>query len=296
MYKNDYNVTMSAAHEMKLLELTRGRLNNRIKQSSPSDIITLTRKEDLFLLELWMGEGKVDDIHYTPSDIVFADTIPMTDCIIEIDERGYFENGQIVRYRVIIFEEEVKTAKEKAEAHPDMQLVIGAIIMDNPVSNVFYLPIVVSARSIYGLGVCPIAKNEKADLLYNNAEALRVVADGMPPLLFTWYGIQIALLHPDVKEVFKHPSRQIANAGTGKGERQRKVKYIRKHILKLEELENAAHTNEARKYNRKCLVWYVIGHWREYPTGKRVFIKPYWKGVLRQTKRNMDGDDRIRII
>jgi len=27
----------------------------------------------------------------------------------------------------------------------------------------------------------------------------------------------------------------------------------------------------------------VTGHWREYQSGKKVFIKGYWKGALRNT-------------
>ena len=231
----------------------------------------------------------------TPSDIVFAGTIPLMDCIIEIDERGWAENGKLIRYRVVIFDDVIKGISNTLEKWKDSQAIIGAIIpLDPYVSKLFEFTLMVTAVAYDGIGIHVQPKNEAGERFIKQygKEPLRDVYGW----LHTWYGVQIALLHPDVKEVFKCPTRLIANAGSGKGERKRKVKYIRKHILTLSNLEKAAHSDEARKFNRRCLVWYVIGHWREYPSGRKVFIKPYWKGPLRQTKRNADGDDRIRII
>jgi hypothetical protein len=41
---------------------------------------------------------------------------------------------------------------------------------------------------------------------------------------------------------------------------------------------------EKRGFVRKSMIWYVTGHWREYKSGKRIFIQGYWKGALRHSK------------
>jgi hypothetical protein len=42
------------------------------------------------------------------------------------------------------------------------------------------------------------------------------------------------------------------------------------------------------------MLWWVIGHWREYKNGKRVFIKGYWKGPGRYSK--ISPQERERIV
>ena len=119
----------------------------------------------------------------------------------------------------------------------------------------------------------------------------------MVQLLETWYGIQIALLHPAVKSVFKFPARTTEpGASSSQKPHKRKAKYIRKHYITLDKLEEVSNSKEKRKINRKCLAWYVIGHWRTYEDGKKVFVMPYWKGALRNMKQNADSDDRERKI
>ena len=61
-------------------------------------------------------------------------------------------------------------------------------------------------------------------------------------------------------------------------------RYVRHHYIKTDELETAIYGKHS--INRKALIWYVTGHWREYrKTGKKIFIQPYWKGALREAKQ-----------
>jgi hypothetical protein len=72
---------------------------------------------------------------------------------------------------------------------------------------------------------------------------------------------------------------------------------VRKHFLNIADMEECAHTKEAEKtYHRKCLVWHVIGHWRTYKNGTKIFIQPYWKGVLRKVKKACDVEPRSREL
>ena len=99
----------------------------------------------------------------------------------------------------------------------------------------------------------------------------------------TWYGVQIAHLHPQVKEVFQNPARVHVEAKQAKvKQKRRKVKYIKRHVISIDALNRIATDGETT--NRKCLAWYVTGHWRTYKDGKKVFVNPYWKGAVRGLK------------
>ena len=114
--------------------------------------------------------------------------------------------------------------------------------------------------------------------------------------LITWYGIQIALLHPTVKDVFQNPMSEAIYTPAGKkGKHRRFVRYIRRHVINADDIHQATCCS-SREFERHTLVWYVIGHWRHYADGKRVFIQPYWKGALRQLKMSLDGRDRSIVL
>ena len=82
----------------------------------------------------------------------------------------------------------------------------------------------------------------------------------------------------------------------GKGrERKRVVRYVRKHYITADDVDEVLYGKGHRDFERKTMAWYVIGHWRQYQNGTRKFIKGYWKGPLREMKRNFDGG-RLREI
>ena len=72
------------------------------------------------------------------------------------------------------------------------------------------------------------------------------------------------------------------DVNTKKNGKKRPLRYIKRHIINADDFTEKLHGN--RSFQRHTLVWYVIGHWRAYSNGKKVFIKPYWKGALRDTK------------
>jgi len=116
-------------------------------------------------------------------------------------------------------------------------------------------------------------------------------------LLETWYGIQIALLHPTVKEVFRNPRTAILkDSKTDKKRKKNKVRYIKEHIINAEELDKLIYgESDKRTIKRHALVWYVIGHWRTLKNGNTIFVKPYWKGALRELKKPMPERERVIV-
>ena len=133
-----------------------------------------------------------------------------------------------------------------------------------------------------------------------NQAFLNEIVRGMSRAFGTWYGIQIALLHPTVREVFKKPNRIKNNEYRKANEIERKniVKYIKVHYLDPAEIEEVLYDKSVnkQKIKRKALVWYVIGHWRTRADGKKIFVRPYWKGALREIKRALPEREREVVI
>lgn len=105
--------------------------------------------------------------------------------------------------------------------------------------------------------------------------------------LYIWYGIQISLLHPITKDIFEHstrgkiPHKMLMRQNTKTG----RVKYIRRHKITLdnsvEKVLHTASTKNDMKYQRHKMLWRVIGHDRRLPDGRTTFIKPHWRGPLK---------------
>lgn len=275
----------------------------KLSISNPSDNIKLTRDSDSKLTSLWTNGNKthvVNDKLYIPSDLFFAETIPLMDCKIIIDERGHIINGMngiICKYRVSIFDD----YKHIIDNQPENDVVIvGAVIMEwDEVNGNLFLPICVTKGIDFilfgGVGWNKIRQSAKDNLSKN--KSLAMMQQWGISMLETWYGIQIALLHPTVREVFKNPKTipEHKETNTNKKKRKNKVRYVKSHVLDPIELDKLIYgetQGDKKTIKRQALVWYVIGHWRTYKDGKKVFVQPYWKGALRELKKAMPERER----
>lgn len=275
---------------------------DKLRSSHPTDYINLTTQEDHFLINLW--EKDKTDVTI-PSDLFFARTIPLMDCVIAVDESDI--GGMTSKYRVMIFDEyaeildSLKNAKEtSADCVGIVSTIVNkTLIPQNGVVKAFDAPLFIPIIVQYGVDSLLFGGIGSQDMRFLEyaKPTNEFVSQWFVSMMETWYGIQIALLHPAVKDVFKYPQiTKESEVLPQKKQYKRKVKYIRKHYLTVDKLEAVSKSHEARKYDRKCLAWYVIGHWRTYKDGKKTFIMPYWKGVLRNVKQSADSDIRERDI
>lgn len=262
-----------------------------IAASHPSDVIKLTGEEDSQLIGLWEKGAKDVTI---PSDIFFAETIPLLDCRIVVDETNGLSDGKIVSYRVVIYPD---YAEQLRTAEPDTPVNVGAVVND-PIHGAYsFIPIYVlkGVDSIMfdNMGYQNLPKEciHKAEQTVSRQEVSQMAVS----FLETWYGIQIALLHPTVREVFRHPRTEpdTTDSGVQRIKRKHRVKYVKVHVINSNAL-NAAMYGESKSYTRHSLVWYVIGHWRTCADGRKTFVKPFWKGPLRELKTTLE--DRERVI
>ena len=262
---------------------------NRIIASRPSDVIKLTGDEDSRLIHLW--EKSTENVSI-PSDLFFAGTIPLLDCRIVIDETECCSNGKVVSYRVVIFSD---YAERLRLAEIDEPVTVGAIVND-PINGAYsFIPfhVVKGVDSILFSGMAYHGLPEKYIQQAKETVTMQQVTQMAIAFLETWYGIQIALLHPTMREVFRHPrtAPDTTDVPTRTGKRKNRVKYIKVHVINSDEM-NAAMYGESKTFTRHALVWYVIGHWRNFADGRKVFVKPFWKGPLRELKEKIEMRER----
>lgn len=266
-------------------------LLRKINNSYVTDIVELTEEEDNEIQNLWNGDFKKDIA--IPSDLLFSETLPLHDVRISIDERK--NGGEVVKYRVLIFQNYSEILKSQKEE------VVGYLILENFGGKEIFMEICACygvdfiAINCKRIGYKGYAEQELSFL--QNKLKCGDFQDFVFSFLSTWYGIQIALLHPKVKEVFQKPQRIPINKSQKKECERKciKIKYIKKHVIKNKELKELIHGKNGN-YSRHALIWYVTGHWRTYRNGNKVFIQPYFKGALRETKKLQSEREREIIL
>lgn len=270
-------------------------LLERIAVSTPSDVVRLTRETDMMLMGLWEDADKsiAQNGGVTiPSDLFFAETVPLMDCKISVDETT--SGGVFMEYRVVIFGDYAERLRVATE---DEAVKVGAVIIEYgaPTHSAMILPLnVVRGIDKILFGACGY-RGMNAGLREHCTKTMDVgsVRELQLSCLETWYGLQIALLHPVVRDVFRNPrtSRDKSKDRWPGAGRRNRVRYVREHVVNEEALGKAVYGDGAGKgYVRRALIWYVIGHWREYSDGRKVFVRPYWKGALRDLK----ASERLR--
>ena len=266
-------------------------LITKINASRPSDTIQLSGAADSKIINLWESNVKENEDVTIPSDLFFAETIPLMDCNIIVDERDENPDAEVANYRVVIFSD---YAEQLRVATDNDAVNVGAIeIKSNNAALLIPISVVRGVDSLLISNIGFRNWSEYAKKEYCKKVTLGNISQLSISLLETWYGIQIALLHPVVREVFRH-SRTVPVNDAKKpkyGKCRNKVKYIKQHIISTGELDIAIY-GDSRGYTRRSFIWYVIGHWRVYADGKKVFVKPYWKGALRDVRMTIEERER----
>ena len=252
-----------------------------IDSSSPSDHIYLNNDVCRKMRRWWDPNNTKN---YIPADILIFDTVPIKDCVLFYKERPEY------RFRIVIF--------NKRLFYRNGDCTCGSIVWRFRKNDVIILPIIIHPKSsdhiiepagfyVYDQG---IVDRFGADLPDISDEILncgsRVLGD--------WYAIQISLLNPLTKEIFANPKiERVFDPTAKKNKKNRRItKYVKKHYITRNDLDQITKVND-HNYKRSTLAWYVIGHIRHYKNGTKKFIQGYWKGPLREFKRNFDTRERI---
>lgn len=117
-------------------------------------------------------------------------------------------------------------------------------------------------------------------------------------MMEVFYTVQVAMLHPITKLLFKKPALSVMRDTDKKApsKKRRVTKYIKKYYIDPKQLEETVQQLSGQSRTYTCLAWYVCGHWRKYKNGSQVFIQPYWKGAMRNERAYVENLERTREI
>lgn len=270
---------------------------------SPTDWIVLKRKEDVQkLMNFWKPENYSN--RGCPNDLIMDKTVPIEDMIFTFEDYDPFnenDSGIPLKFtiRMFLFKDYGYTVDNIKNSDPDTytSLPVGGIVL-----NYTY-------KKDAQIVAYPIFLNNKYDILVFNMTAYknidrnklenlsyRWIHQTCSELMEIWYGLQLTLLNPITEEVIlKAKEKPISERKIveGKGVKNRKVKYIKKYYLNFEDIEDLIKKHRTHKV--KCPFWYVIGHWRQYKNGQRIWIKGYFKGVDRHKVDHLSENVKANI-
>ena len=218
-----------------------------------------------------------------PYDILLTG-LPLQNIIIEPDNA--VNVGENFHYYEISIHNDASFQIERAYADTKKRkVVVGNITIIGP-----HTKILVSKRIIFNPILDSLTTERRSffndyedvpNYCLINSFSKEIALD----ILKSWYGIQISLLNPLIKEVYQEKrEKTLLTHRIATDSKFRKIRYIRRVVLNKDELEPKK-KDETTGRVIKCPLWYVIGHYRTYRTGTpeeyKVFVKGFWKGKMR---------------
>ena len=260
-------------------------LLSKIKESKPSDLICIDSKADSKFKSLAKDSFRSSDSGKIsiPSDIFFSTIIPLMEFHLHINDISF--DGEVCDTRIVVFNDIYRLSN----IDDDEEVDVGAIIITMFGGGDIILPLTVKKGVDFMLAKFELGYNnipKSARNMYQANMPAYIVINAICEYLLTWYGIQIALLHPDMKEILSL-GRPVSFHGSSSKRGKKKVRYIRKHIITVDDIEAKMRVaEEVAGITRHTSAWYVMGHWRTCKSGKKTFIKGYWKGPNRNQKES----------
>lgn len=292
--------------DKKLYDKVKQKVNNSVA----TDIVEVTEDELYNFADYWKGMSgnqKALDAHNIPGDIILEGTVPITDMIIRVSSKDVKSHHGLTDIRIILFEDtlsKLKLLSKDFDRYEDLVITVGGILISEELQLVFPLMLINNNNSIQ-LGMWSAVASMKLShsqytKLYKSVDSqlksIMMTVLGM--VCPAWYGMQLALLHPATKNIFANPIREkrsrkeqlnpVMVNGIPK-----KVKYVRRHVINTDNniyrtLDNAMNEMcridgdlNKNAYTRRTYLWRVIGHPRTLSSGKQTWVKPHWRGPLK---------------
>ena len=234
-----------------------------------TDLIKMNDKLEATLRSLW---AKPDEDKAVPSDLFYANTIPLRDFAIQND---------LARFEFNMYDIPLEWSVDWVDGHMDVFMEVSIVALDRDLKIVSTIGGVQGGDIITIISSKAIVNGKEENI--RNVDVSRGVYDVTKKAMGIWYGVQVALLHPTIKEVFSHPHtiKERIPKEERKNYGHKIYRYVKQHIISNDDVNTIIHG----KFQRHALVWYVTGHWRKCKSGKITFIQGYWKGALRETKK-----------
>ncbi|MBO5542265.1 MAG: hypothetical protein J5936_02405 [Acholeplasmatales bacterium] len=280
MFTTEVIERMSPTLEKKIFKMT--------VKNTPSTAIQLTQEEAKSFLSIYKDNG-IENFSVANNDILIANTVPIRDMIIN------FEGDEnLVSYRVFLFD---KVHEIRYENH--VYSGVG-VVLNYYGGDCVFTVLTNEGEHVYPLlfGV-NIQESDPVKFLkaLKMSENIRALFYSMTMIISVWYGIQISLLHPVINEVVRKQldtTKETYKHKYNPSKKKTKICYVKKIVINKEECENIIKCRG--KYARHTMLWYVIGHYRTLKNGKKIFIKPHWRGPLHEAKNALNVDPREREV
>ena len=184
------------------------RFTNLLDRQNATDRISISSEDLTFLKKLYSSKED-EDIIEVPSDLFFSHQIPLTDCEIEVELDSEGKNSyRSMIYRVLIYNDYISIIDQHGSGG-GTNINVGCVvvpILGTPGSIIY--PIYIkkgqnTIMSISNIGYYNMTKQKCAEFV--NSVSKFTLNEGIHNYMATWYGIQIAMLHPQIKKVFQDP-------------------------------------------------------------------------------------------
>lgn len=245
-----------------------------LAESHPSDLVVCNH-DTLRAMFKVLNQAGIKDLPGIPGDIFEAETIPLPDVIMQHPDG----DRSPAHIRVLV--------------HPEDRIGYFAFEVDG-ITLIHRVVPVVSEQGSYWLEPeqCYVSDPiflENMRKHYSFTGLYTYIDQGLK----LWYSLQVLLLNPQVKDILlkKDGKEKLGGRCCSARKDGRKALYVKRHVVHGDIFEQTAPGSR----ERHTLSWYVIGHWRNYKSGKKTFVNGYWKGPMRHMEKNLD-DGRERVL
>lgn len=276
------------AMSLKLFDdISNAELGREIDSSQPSDVISINSALE--------SKNLLDSVQLNngiPSDLFFKGTISLLDFVLrfKID----YSADDVISCRLIVFQ------NYKAElygAKKSETFIVGAVVIplkhepyvgEKVEHSLLAVPMVVQEGSEFVaysqcIGYAGMSKKNIYRYLNKTLDVVDLV-DVSNYAMEYWYAIQTALLNPPILERVRRNSKNDHDCAVNSLNHSKNSKVAYLKYINVSDLIGG----DSRKYERHTHKWNVIGHFRQYASGKKIWIDPYEKG----TERNLDSTHR----
>lgn len=254
--------------------------------SKPKEYIEMDEKLSDILM-------KVLPKNYYSADFIVGNTIPSPDIELRC---GNFRSQIMVYTPQQIFSQINEDIAEYFFIAGEIKITANVNINGSPRPITTYSPLILNKENMH-IGVHGSFIQIPKMLEFAKEDAVMQLGELLASMreitISTWIGIQLALLNPVIKERTRIETVPDMNNNLNKKKGKGPKRYVKK--VTIGDISDM-NFGQKRKNNITEPFWWVSGHWREYKSGKKVFIQGYWKGPFREFGNICEGEPRERQI
>lgn len=267
----------------------------------PIDSLTFDESGAEKAKNFWKERIQIDELPpdgELNADILLSGIVPVYDMLLETTTEK--KHGEILYARIMIRPDLIEMVSQiSGEIYAGILLAYTEVIK-------YLIPFKISANSDHIIfpdeyGIWSTTPGEY-DFYANNPDVVALYdISNWKSYLELWYGTMWVVLHPIARHVIRKNSESTTDVVDTydtdietpiSSDGQTVIKYVKTIVITEEDFKRIE--SVISKIKKDC--WPVTGHWRNQPTKKgyvRKFIKPYWKGPLRDLKMH---ETRIREL